>query len=189
MLRIQPIDEPFSLHELAARVRGTSNFRFAWQFFAVPDAVPDSSEQLRQVIGQVVEDPSCHAFLRHSFVAMYDDTFTIAPLHEHCDFAPRRAQFDDTLARAASDLLGAYGRLWHSASATDLQYVQETFGRPGEYRAFELLPGSVPDCPICRQYNHQLFTSWFYGVAWDWCYLVTWPARRIVWIGCLTDTD
>ena len=41
----------------------------------------------------------------------------------------------------------------------------------------------------CRKHNGHLFSDWFYGVAWDWCYCVIWEARGLVGLLCMTDTD
>jgi hypothetical protein len=52
-----------------------------------------------------------------------------------------------------------------------------------------LLPGNSPDCLACRNHNNHLFSTWFYGVAWDWCLFAIWPHCDLFWVGCLTDTD
>ena len=49
--------------------------------------------------------------------------------------------------------------------------------------------GEMEGCLECRGHNAHLFSDWFYGVAWDWCYCVIWEARRLVGLLCMTDTD
>jgi hypothetical protein len=97
--------------------------------------------------------------------------------------------FEQILARAAADQLGAYSRILSEATPAQVAEIQALFGSLGPYRAFELNPGSVSGCPTCRHHNNHLFTSWFYGVAWDWLFCVRWTNSPVTWIGCLSDTD
>jgi hypothetical protein len=97
--------------------------------------------------------------------------------------------FERTLARATADSLGAHSRIRADALPEQIRDVQKRFQGPGPYVPFELLPGEVNGCLACRGHNAHLFSDWFFGVAWDWCYCVIWEARRLVGILCMTDTD
>ena len=76
-----------------------------------------------------------------------------------------------------------FTRNLRNATGDEIQEIKDLFGSIGQYRAYELLPGSV------GHHNNHLFSSWFFGVAWDWCLLALWPRRNLLWVGCLTDTD
>jgi hypothetical protein len=181
--------DAFSLNDLAARIRRSSNFRFAWQFFRSDGIAPQSPEDVRSALDSIIAIPDLHQFLRESFQPMHDDAFQIESLHEHCQVVPAADEFEGILASAAGDHLGAYSRELHPANATEIQEIRDLFVSPGSYRAYRMVPGEVGDCPTCRAYNNQLFTNWFYGVAWDWCLFTSWTSRDLFWMGCLTDTD
>jgi hypothetical protein len=189
MLSLTPCTDPFSLNPLATRVRASSNFRFKWQFYQAEDLDPRSTKSVSAAVELIVLSPTLHQFLRDSFVADYDDTFMINPIHEHCQFVPDRGSFEDILASAANDHAGAYSRDLRNATPPEKASIAETFSSIGDYHAYHLRPGSTPGCPMCREHNNHAFTTWFYGVAWDWCLLAAWPERRLFWMGCLTDTD
>jgi hypothetical protein len=176
-------DAPFSLDRLAARIRKSSNFRFAWQFYHCNGIDPQSALNIREALEAIIATPELHKFLQESFKPMYAKAFEVEPLHEYCRVAAASDEFENTLARAASDHLGAYSRNLREATAGEIQEIKDLFGSIGQYRAYELLPGSVGD------HNNHLFSSWFYGVAWDWCLFALWPRRNLLWVGCLTDTD
>ncbi len=197
---LQTRDCPLRLTDLAAAIRTSSNFRFAWQTYDLPglgawrrqhppQAATDANFWLRTAINTVVADPQLHRFLRDSFDPMYDPEFQIEPLHDHARLEPCPDTFEEILASAAADRLGAYSRTRQPASARQRKEIATLFGQPGPYTAHQLLPGSVQNCPICRRHNGHLFTNWFFGVAWDWCLLAAWPQHDMLWIGCLTDTD
>jgi len=180
---------PFSLDDLAARIRKSSNFRFSWQFFQAEEIALQSPADIRSAVDSIIVTPNLHRFLQETFQATYDDVFKIEPLHEHCQVATASGEFENTLASAGGDHLGAYSRKLRRANASEIQEIQDLFGCIGRYSTFELLPGKSSDCPTCRSYSNHLFTTWFYGVAWDWCLLASWPSRDLLWMGCLTDTD
>ena len=182
-------DSPFSLDDLAARIRKSSNFRFAWQFYRLSGMELRSPSDVRQALETIIANADLHRFLQNTFESMCDEAFESEPLHEHCQVADASEEFVNILASAAGDHLGAYSRELRPANAGEKLEVKELFGCVGSYYAFQLLPGNVPDCSTCREYNNHLFTTWFYGVAWDWCLFVSWPSRELFWIGCLTDTD
>jgi hypothetical protein len=181
--------DTFSLDDLAARVCRSSNFRFAWQFFHSNGIAPQSLQGVRSALDSIIATSDLHQFLREFFQPMYDDAFKIEPLHEHCQVVPAADEFEGILASAAGDHLGAYSRELRPANASEIQEIRELYASLGSYGAYQMLPGEVPDCPTCRTYNNQLFTNWFYGVAWDWCLFTSWPSRELFWMGCLTDTD
>jgi hypothetical protein len=182
-------DSPFSLDTLAVQIRKSSNFRFDWQFFRLTGIDSRSPSGVRQALDSIIATDDLHQFLRESFEATYNDEFEIGPLHEHCRIAAASDEFDGILAAAAGDHLGAYSRELRPATADEKREVRELFGRVGNFCAYQLLPGDISGCPACREHGSHLFTTWFYGVAWDWCLLASWPDRELFWMGCLTDTD
>ncbi|REK07882.1 MAG: hypothetical protein DWQ37_20985 [Planctomycetota bacterium] len=120
---------------------------------------------------------------------MYHSEFSIEPIHEHCSFEECNVEFANVLARAAADRLGAYSPSLSEASPRERARIGDAFGAIGPYVAFQLLPGRVQDCEICASYCSYLFTNWFYGVAWDWCFVLLWRDSDLAWVGMLTDTD
>lgn len=183
---IDPIDAPLSLDALAERVRASSNFRFSWQWFARAEHGRTGAEVARGTLEQLIERPDCHRFLVDSAVEL---PFTIESLHEHVELVQADGEFEQVLARAAADRLGAYSRILGSSTSDRALEIRALFGSLGAYRPFELTPGQVRGCAACKHHNNHLFTNWFYGVAWDWLFLLSWTERPLVWIGCLSDTD
>jgi hypothetical protein len=120
---------------------------------------------------------------------MYECDFRIEPVHEHCRIVSATGEFEDILARAANDHLGAYSKELIAANTQECEEIKGTFTAPGVYFPYQLLPGEVPGCAICGDYDNHLFCNWFYAVAWDWCFFLTWPDHNLLWMGCLTDTD
>ncbi len=180
---------PVSLDALAVRIRGSSNFRFNWQWFSLEGAHQPSPLAAQLVLADIIEVPANHQFLRASFDAMYDQHFKIEHLHEHCRFRDAGDTFERTLANAAADRLGAYSHLRADAEPHEVDAIRETFGPAAPYVSFWLEPGERSGCTVCSTRNNHLFTNWFYGVAWDWCFCLFAPASRVVCVGCLTDTD
>jgi hypothetical protein len=189
MAYLAACDSPFSLDDLAAKIRKSSNFRFNWQFYQCSGLDPESPANIRNALEAIIATPELHKFLQESFKQKYAGAFEVEPLHEHCRVRAAAGEFENILARAAGDHLGAYSRQLREATAGERQTIKELFGSFGEYRPYELVPGNNPGCDVCRTHNSHLFNSWFYGVAWDWCLLALWPRRDVLWIGCLTDTD
>jgi hypothetical protein len=140
---------------------------------------------VRGILGAVIDRSDCHAFLIDS---LERGPFIIERLHEHVGFVVSDS-FEQVLARAAADQLGAYSRILSDAPPDQIKEIHAIFGALGPYTAFELTPGNVSGCAVCKVYNNHLFTSWFYGVAWDWLFCVRWTERPLAWIGCLSDTD
>ncbi len=181
-------DSPFSLNEVAAQIRKSSNFRFSWQFFQCSGIDPKSPANIRQALEAIIAMPDLHKFLLESFEPMYAELFEVAPLHEHCR-VDADGELENILARAAGDHLGAYSKHLRDATETEKRAVKELFECVGDYYAYELLPGSVAGCLVCQDHSNHLFSTWFFGVAWDWCLFALWPRRNLLWVGCLTDTD
>ncbi|MCH9648637.1 MAG: hypothetical protein K0U98_10385 [Deltaproteobacteria bacterium] len=191
--------EPLSLDRLAAKIRKSSNFRFVWQWYhreagasptAPPSATPaPTATEARRVLSAAIADPGCRKVLRSTFDSMYDSVFSIESLHEHCRLERRDEEFQNTMAKAAADRLGAYSRKRSDASPKERRRIDALFGSVGEYHAFEFLPGSIPGCEVCSERENYLFTNWFFGVAWDWCFVVLWKDSDLAWVGFLTDTD
>jgi hypothetical protein len=189
MVYLATCESPLSLDDLAARIRKSSNFRFSWQFYQCNGVDPQSPTDIRQALEAIIDTPDLHKFLQESFEPMYAEAFEVESLHEHCRVDAAASEFENILARAAGDHLGAYSQQLRDATLTEQQLIKEVFGCMGEYRAYELLPGNIPGCPACRNHNNHLFSSWFLGVAWDWCLFALWPRCNLFWVGCLTDTD
>lgn len=186
---LDPCNDPFSLTELASRIRRSSNFRFDWQFYRCIGIDLDKPSAVREILDLIIATDGLHRFLRESFKPMYDEAFAITPVHEHCQILDATNVFENTLARAANDHLGAYSRDLREANPGEKQAIEDLFSQLGDYRPYELVPGNIPGCPVCDEYNHHLFSTWFYDVAWDWCLFVAWPKHSVLWMGCLTDTD
>lgn len=183
MVYLARCDAPFSLDDLAARIRKSSNFRVCWQFYQCSGIDPQSPANIRQALETIVATPELHKFMQESFVPMYAEAFEVEPLNERCRVDAVTDEFENTLARAGGDHLGAYSRSLRDATAAEIKEIKDIFGSIGPYRAYELVPGSG------GHHNDHLFSSWFFGVAWDWCLLALWPRRNLIWVGCLTDTD
>jgi hypothetical protein len=159
---------------------------FGWQFFQVAEI--GSAEDIRRALDSIIAKPDLHRFLRESFRLTHVEAFAIEPLHVHCEIVGAEGDFEDILASAAGDHLGAHSRDLRSANARERQEIAELFARVGHYEAYLLIAGDTPGCPKCGCNSH-LFTTWFCGVAWDWCLFAAWPERQLLWMGCLTDTD
>ena len=110
MVHLATCDAPFSLDDLAARIRKSSNFRVSWQFYQCSGIDPQSPANIRQALEAIIATPELHKFLQESFEPMYAKAFEIEPLHKHCSVDAATGEFENTLARAASDHLGAYSR-------------------------------------------------------------------------------
>lgn len=188
MRRLLTTEDPINLAGLATRIRSSSNFRINWQFYDFDGIDPRSPAGVREALNLIIAAPELHRFLRESFEELDDLKFEIEPLHEHCR-VELTSDFENVLAAAATDHLGAYSRDMRPATAQECAEVAELFRGAGEYVAYQLLPGNVPGCPVCSKFNNHLFSTWFDGVAWDWCLLSAWPDRNLFWLGCLTDTD
>lgn len=187
-------DAPLSLHHLAMRICEVSNFRFAWQWYRCDSRVLTTAANVRRVLSTILTVPEYHRFLQESFEEwLHDqveiDQFEIVSLHKHCELVSAEGEFENVLGRIANNHEGAYSSLTERATSAEIDQIRGLFGSLGDYLAFDLVPGSEPSCPNCKDRNNHLFTNWFYGVAWDWCFLLTWPADGRVWLDCLTDTD
>lgn len=191
-LYLQAIPEteaPFALDQLARRIRSSSNFRFAWQWYQRFPRRPVSEAEAMRVLGALQEKPELHEFLREASGDMDSRPFKIGQGHSHSRFESADGEFEGVLAQGAADRLGAYSHSLSEASPRERAEIREIFLEAGRYEAFQLQPGNVPGCAACKRWRNDLFSSWFYSVAWDWCFCVFWPATDLVWIGCLTDTD
>jgi hypothetical protein len=188
-LRITRIPDPIDLSDAAAKLRSSSNFRFAWQFHQIDDVDTFDADVCRSLLDHVVADPTLNEFLRSTIDDIYPRDFEIWSLHLHCQIRECTDEFIDTFARGVYDHLGAYSRDLRESTADERGYVRRTFSPLGDFLAYSIFPGNHPDCADCNQYNHQLFSNWYFDVAWDYTYFVAWPDSRIVWLGCFSDTD
>ena len=189
MIPISEIEAPISLDELAARICSLSNFRFNWQWFRLDSNYSSSVQDAWRILSTLIIDTQCHQFLFDNFVPEYNDDFEIAPIHEHSILVNSEGDFENVVASAAADKLGAYSRYLSNATTMECAEIRHLFGEIGSYVSYELQPGNVPDCEKCAERNSHLFTTWFYGVAWDWCFVLIWKDINLAWVGCLTDTD
>jgi hypothetical protein len=185
-----PVADGVSLdfEQLAARIRKSSNFRVAWQLFEWDGPCKATPRTARQVLEIIVLVPELQTFLA-SAEPSFAKPLNVQPIHAHCVFETAGGTFERTLARAATDRLGAYSRILADAPPEQIRDVEKLFQGLGPYVPFELLPGDVEGCNVCRGHNGHLFSDWFYGVAWDWCYCVIWEERSLVGLLCMTDTD
>ena len=188
-MHINVIGDPFDLQHLAASIRNSSNFRFAWQFFSVSAADLDSIGSVAEILDVIVTQPVLHSFLANSLDEIYPREFQIAPLHKHASIVRDGAAFLDTLSRASLDRLGAYSRDLSRSTADERKPIHKLFSRMGHYTAFTIEPGRNQSCNICQEHNSHLFSNWFFDVAWDYIFLLSWPQASMFWMGCLTDTD
>lgn len=173
---------------IAARIRRSSNFRVAWQLFEWGRPCKATPRTAGQVLETIALVPELQTFLARDEPPAPEPP-SVQHLHEHCRFKIAPGTFERTLASAAADRLGAYSRILADAPPEQIKDVEEVFQGPGPYVPLELLPGEVEGCVECRGHNSHLFSDWFYGVAWDWCYCVIWETRGLVGLVCLTDTD
>lgn len=187
MVILTPCQDLICLDDLAARIRGSSNFQFAWRFFETRGLDLESAQDIRQALDRIIASPPLHEFLRSSFPPIYHGSFSIEPLHEHCRVVITE-DFENVLARASNNNLGAYSPILRDAEISEKAEINKLFSTLDRYRPFQLLPGKVPGCVDCRPNSH-IFSTWFYSVVWDWCFLVSWPSWGILWVACLTDTD
>jgi hypothetical protein len=179
-----------SIDALGRRIQASSNFRFAWQFFYLSGFDPRLPVTALSVLQAVISEKPHHQFLRETFDPMYDSSFEIGSIHEHCEMIAADGEFENVLASAANDHLGAYSRWLRDSTPEEAAAVRVIFEQLGPYCAFQLTPGQHPGCEFCRRHhNSHVFSNWFYGVAWDWCFVLTWPESHKAWVGCLTDTD
>jgi hypothetical protein len=182
-------DGPLPFRGLATRIRSSSNFRVASQLFQWEGPCPATPRTAKQALETIVLVPELQTFLTESLDAHDKSPFQIAPLHEECSFEQAHGAFERTLARAAADRLGAYSRILAEAIPRDVEAVQNVFEALGPYVPFEFPLGQPERCTQCSRKPREYFSSWFYGVAWDYCFCVIWESCRLVWIGCMTDTD
>lgn len=176
---------PAAFEELALRACGFSNMQFAWQMYRCDPALPASPAAAREIVDTVARNPELHSFL---LLAAREPRLTVEPLHEHAHFVEAKEEMERTLARAATNRLGAYSPMG-DATPEAIAEVRRSFESLGSHGAFELRPGTERACTTCQTYNGHLFSDWFEGVAWDWCFCVIWESQGLAWIGCLTDTD
>ncbi len=188
MQTLDLVDPPIDLRALERKIRGSSNFNFASAFYAYDGANPCSPRGARAVLEAVIVTPDLHRFLRDTFVKDYRTAFTIEPLEKHAIFVPAAGRFENVLASASLDQAGAYSRSVRDATEPEMAEISALFGSIGDYQSFELVTEQAEACPTCGYASH-LFSMWFYGTAWDWCFLVAWPKRTLVALICLTDTD
>lgn len=188
-MRIEVIDDPFDLAPLAASIRRSSNFRFAWQFLAVHADDLQSVGTVAAVLDAMIRTPALHSFLIETMDDIYPRKFEIEPLHCHASIVADKSCFLDTITRASLDRLGAYSRELDASTAGEREPIHKLFSSAGRYFAYTIRPGARPDCDVCQHHNSHLFSNWFFDVAWDYTFMLTWPLASLFWIGCLTDTD
>jgi hypothetical protein len=185
---IEAVQAPFDLSELEKSIRASSNFSFACPFYRYENANPASPRGARAFLEAIIATPELHAVLRHTFAAYDGATFEIHPLEPHAVFEPADGRMENLLASASRDHAGAYSRILRDATASERSEIATLFGALGESRVLELVGREHPGCPTCG-YRSHLFSNWFHGVAWDWCFLVVWPTANVAALVCVTDTD
>jgi hypothetical protein len=188
-MNLTPVDDRIDLSAISAAVRSSSNFRFSWQFYDFKARDLLSPDTIRFALEAIIRREDLHAFLRHSLDDIYPREFEIEPLHSHASINRDNAYFLDTLTRASLDRLGAYSCDLTPSTAIEREPIHELFSSIGTYAAFTTTQGSFAGCEICKRHNNDLFCNWFFDVAWDYTFLLTWPTASVLWVGCLTDTD
>lgn len=186
-MRISKLSDPLDLTEVATRLRSSSNFRFAWQFYQIADAPEKMVDACRSLLENVVVYPELHEFLRTTNNGVYRHEFKMWHVAEPCEVRECTADFTDTFASAVFDHLGAYSNILRPATQHERKYVEGIFSRMGDFVAYSLFECDATTSP--RYCRGPLFSSWFYDVGCDYAYFVAWPQRNIIWLGCLTDTD
>jgi len=175
-----------AFERLASRICGSSNFRVAWQMFQCDGPCKATPRTARQILETACLVPELHLFLAPE---VRDQWPSRLHLHEHCTIEPAAGSFENILARAVSDRLGAYSHSLAEATCDEMGGVRDVFNGLGSYVPFELVPGGVPGCATCQEHNSHLFSEWFYAVAWDWCHCIIWEARKLALLWCMSDTD
>ena len=188
-MNIAAIDDPFDLTEVAVAIRRSSNFRFAWRFFWLCADDLHSTATVAASLSAIIHQRELHSFLADSMDDIYPRTFEISPLHVHASIVTDNEYFLDTLTRASLDRLGAYSRSLSASTSKERAPIHKLFSSIGPYLAFHTQAGNKPDCNDCRSHNNDLISNWFFDVAWDYTFLLTWPSASVLWMGCLTDTD
>jgi hypothetical protein len=188
-MQIAPIDDPFDLSDVADAIRRSSNFRFAWRFFSLYAEDLRSYATVAACLDAIVHNRELHSFLVDSMDDVYPRTFEIAPLHIHASIVNDGGYFLDTMTRASLDRLGAYSCNLSPSTSEERAPIHKLFSSLGPYIAFHTQAGNKPDCDDCRSHNNNLISNWFFNVAWDYTFLLTWPSASVLWMGCLTDTD
>jgi hypothetical protein len=171
-------------------IRASSNFHFEVIFFRWEGDGRPVAEAAHTVLETFIATPELHSPLRERFHGGYrpGTPFEISPLEAHAALVAAGDELEGELARASLDRAGAYSRSQRPASADEVGVVAEMFGALGRYEVAKLVAQPVPGCPTCGWCGH-LFSNWFFGVAWDWCYVVLWREARTAAIVCMTDTD
>ena len=188
-LKLFATEDRVDLTQFATSIRSSSNFRFAWQFFTCYEPSLDSAETIRSALNEIAGNANLSAFLRDSIDDIYPRKFEIQPLHCHANIERDGAYFLDTMTRASLDRLGAYSVNLARSTDSERQPVHQLFSSIGHYLAFSTKPGTEPGCDVCQDRHNDLFTNWFFEVAWDYMFILTWPSDSLIWVGCLTDTD
>ena len=164
-MNLNPIDDRIDLSAIAAAIRGSSNFRFAWQFFDIKASDLLSPVTIRFALDAIVSREDLHAFLRHSLDDIYPREFEIELLHSHASINRDDAYFLDTLTRASLDRLGAYSHDLTPSTAIEREPIHKLFSSIGTYAAFTTMQGFFAGCDICKHRNNDLFCNWFFDVA------------------------
>jgi hypothetical protein len=188
-MEITTVEDLIDLTRIATLIRASSNFRFAWRFFRVTGNDLRSLGGVMAAFNAITDRADLHSFLRDTLDDIYPRDFTIERLHKHCSLTAAKGEFLDTMARAANDRLGAYSRSLSASTSAERGVIESHFSRLGHFYAFTITPGSQDGCDVCANYNSHLFSNWFFDVAWDFTFFVTWPHARTLWMGCLSDTD
>lgn len=130
MRYLTTIPDVCDLSDVAGQIRGSSNFRFNWQFFRMYGFDPRSPIGICHALESIIAEPELHQFLHDSFQNFDDESFSIDPLHVHCLIADS-SQFEAVLAAAANDRLGAYSRERRQPTAKEAADLAARFVRSG----------------------------------------------------------
>ncbi len=185
-MHITRIPDPIDMSDAASKIRASSNFRFAWQFHQIDGVETVDANACRALLNAVVADPTLHEFLRSSIDDIYPREFEICPLHDHCQFANAPMILSIPLLAVCLTTWARIHATFENRTPTNAALCERHFRLLGDFAAYSIFPGNDPDCDECKQYNHQVYSNWFFDVAWDYTYFVVWPDSKIVWVGCFS---
>lgn len=166
-------DHLFDFSDWRQKIEGHSNFCVASQWFGSARDLSGNEVEAQELFDYVVKNENGHRFLLQQ-----EGLIEIEPSSP--TFVLDNQNFIETLTKIAFGKEGAY-RTEEPMLYSEREQIGVLFGL--DFVAFELRPKDG------EHHNAHLFSSWFYGTAWDWCFIVIWPTTHRIWMLCLSDTD
>ena len=146
-MRISKLSDPLDLTEVATRLRSSSNFRFAWQFYQIADAPEKMVDACRSLLETVVLYLELHEFLRTTNNGVYRHELKMWHVAEPCELREPTADFTETFASAEFDHLGAYSNILRHATQQKRKYGEGIFARMGEFVAYSMFECETTTSP------------------------------------------